>query len=213
MVGIAAQALGGDAGLALEHQVAARPAAAAGPRRSAARRRRPGGRRTSCRPACPARPPRGSSCRPRYHQVGARDQAVAVDRVLGHDHRRQRSARMRSRLGGVRGSTTARTSSRRPRSLQHARRTAGSRTGGRARRRRAAAARRRCGCRPGPARAAPPGRARSRPGSTPPSAPDSARAAAAARRSGAARSGGIASGTSTREARRQLSECCSVANS
>ena len=79
--------------------------------------------------------------------------------------------------------------------------------------RRAACARRRSAARRrGPARRAPPGRARSPRGSTPPSGPGSD-AACRARRSAYSRSGGIASGTTTACARRQLTLCWTFAHS
>ena len=139
------------------------------------------------------RPPRAD------HEVGVGDQALGVDRPLGDDQvRRRRAARAASPCSSVRGMTTACASA------PPARRRSSPRRGrwGRGTRRSPAAA----APRPAPsrgrgrARRAPPGRARSRPGSTPPSGPGSGPASRPWRRAWRRRSSGIDSGASTRRA-------------
>ena len=149
-----------------------------------------------------------------HHEVGAGHQAGAVDRVLGHGDRRKRQAPQA--LAPGRACAAARRPGRRRARPMCSSTSSNSGfsnavverdVGGRAQDD-ADAPRR-----PGRARRAPPGRGRRRPASTPPSGPGSARASPDGRRSGAAAAGGIASGTSTRDASRQLSECWSVAYS
>ena len=105
----------------------------------------------------------------RDHEVGERDEALRVDRVLGHDG--ATAARAPERRPAARPCGAGRRPApRRRRSRSSTRQTAGWRPGGRATPP-AASARRRAPCRVERQSPAPPRRAGSRRGSTPPSVP------------------------------------------
>ena len=148
------------------------------------------------------------------HEVGEGDQRLRVDRLLGDDEAGHagklralgRGAGQHHRLHPLRAAAPRRADARAP-----ARRDR-SRNGGRARPPGGCAPRRSAARGRAPARRGSRGRARSRRGSTPPSAPRR-RAPCRARHSGRGARAGIASGTTTARARRQLIWCCTVAHS